>query len=175
MSYQITAYVLDAECTEGQNSILSTMRILATRATTPDAIETARQLLPKYTEVTIWNDRPDTGKILTDWLPQKTIILSEPRWLGTAPAVDAWFSGNSNLPYPVIVDRHFHEYTASDGRKVNFAFESPCNVEPQVPKFVTREAIERFEQQLSQISRRRLSSRIASNGLPPDVCRRPKG
>ncbi|SRR6266498_1389703 len=175
MSYQITAYVLDSEYPEKPNSTINTRRILATRATMPDAIETARQLLPKHPEVTIWNDRPDTGKILTDWLPQKTIILSEPRWLGTAPAVEAWFSGNSTPPNPVIVDRHFHEYTASDGRKVSFAFETPSNVEPQVPKFGTREAIERFEQQLGQISRRHMSSRIATNEHPPDVCRRPTG
>jgi hypothetical protein len=137
MGYQITAHEPVAERRDHPHSLINTRRTFATRRTKSDAIETARALLDAHADVTIWNDRPGAGQIIENWIPPKTVILSGPRWVGTAPAVMSWFTRS-------VVDRHFYEYTAGDGRKVNFAFETHCNEAPQVPTFGTLTAIERF-------------------------------
>src|SRR5262249_17535012 len=53
----------------------------------------------------------------------------------------------SSLRIPAKVDRHFYEYSTQIGDKVNFAFETPCDEAPQVPKFGTPVAIKQLQRQ----------------------------
>jgi hypothetical protein len=165
MSYQVTVHEADAGRRDDPNSTIYTRRTLATRTTRSGAIETARALLETHAEVTIWNDSPGSGKIIDRWLPPKTIILSEPRLLGTILRVTPWPTHYPAHPgkgmkklrgtasqVPTLVNRHFYEYTASNGRKVNFVFETLLNQAPQVPRFGTQAAIERFCRQWEHLN-----------------------
>ena len=140
MSYQITAHEPVEERRDDPHSTVKTHRTFATHPTRPDAIDTARALLKTHAEVTIWDGEPGASRIIGNWLPPNIIILSQPRWVGKAPSVTSWFSRS-------VVDRHFYEYTASDGRKVNYAFETNVDEAPQVPEFGTKEAIEQYHRQ----------------------------
>lgn len=96
MSYQVTTYEATAERRDDPNSVVNKRRTVATHPVRSNAIETARALLETHAEVTIWNGKPGAGEIVEKWVPAKTIILSEPRWVGTAESVKAWDTSDIN-------------------------------------------------------------------------------